>query len=307
MTVELAGHSSSPRGLIVRPSAIKTLSAQIATQCSALRGGIGGFGTIGLQSVMDYLGTGSDFLARVRDPWPANSAFMTVTVSGNTGPNKHPGSTDPALPIYLALTRGLDTTVAKALQDKAAGMQRGGYTVWWDFTVSSSESGSTAAAVEYQCDSGLGSPSVVDCTQVEWSQLGPTGSASSDTVTVSPGAPTFLHQNTCYLAISATTSAVLTWAQIRTAVEALMNLCIQAPLTKPQGGRAYHTTLAQTSVGRRTRKKRDDGLTGLNALPPAVTVAIFEQRESWVSVAAELVSCTWKAVLNKLPVSRCST
>ena len=43
----------------------------------------------------------------------------------------------------------------------------------------------------YECDSGLGSPSEVDCAKLEFSELGP----PSDTISISPDNPTFLHSS----------------------------------------------------------------------------------------------------------------
>lgn len=64
-------------------------------------------------------------------------------------------------------------------------MRRGGGKLWWQFFPLSSNE------MNYECDAGLGSPSEVDCTQIEWQQVSP----ASDTLTVSPGRVIFLHSS----------------------------------------------------------------------------------------------------------------
>ena len=63
-------------------------------------------------------------------------------------------------------------------------MRRGGTTPWWTLPLQKSE-------MTYECDSSLGSPPIVDCTQVEWQQLG----AASDSLTLGPGKVTFFHSS----------------------------------------------------------------------------------------------------------------
>ena len=69
----------------------------------------------------------------------------------------------------------------------AAGMIRSGSTTWW----LSASSSIAADDMTYECDTSLGSPTVADCSQVEWSQLGP----PSDTVTVGPDQVQFMHSS----------------------------------------------------------------------------------------------------------------
>ena len=61
--------------------------------------------------------------------------------------------------------------------------------------------------------------------------------------------------DTCYLAISSTVSVILTWAQIRAAVAALMSVCVQNPFQPSEGGRAYYGTPPKTVAGRGKRKR----------------------------------------------------
>ena len=296
MTVEVAGHSPSPRALSVTPNSVLVLAGQVVHQCPGVRQEIGGFGTLGLSDVLKYTGTGQDFTQNVQQPWPSNIAFLTVSATPSNMQTNYPGDTDPAIPLGFAVASGVDPTVHDNLVRTAASMQRGGTTPWWNLQTDSSD-----GQVHYECDTWLGNPSANDCTQIEWSQLEPAG---SDSVVVGPQSPTFLHQNTCFLAISSTSSIILTWTQIQTAVEALVNICIQAPVEAASGGRAFYE---QTPAKRTNRERRDGGITGLNALPPGVTIYIFEQQETWINNVAELTSCTWEAVFKQLPVSRCAT
>ena len=190
---------------------------------------------------------------------------MTVTISDTRSPGYQPGDYDPSVPLAIAsynllLNRNKHThnspeaLRAEAAQqvwtDQANRMGRGNTVPWWDLDPNAL----SHDEMMYECDADLGSPSQVDCTQIEWNQLTP----ASDTLTVGPGHTLFLHSNTCYLAISATIAIVLNWNQIRTAVAALTAMCVQAPFGPPQGGRAYYQPPQRIS---RRRERRDD-LTG---------------------------------------------
>ena len=83
----------------------------------------------------------------------------------------------------------------------------------------------------YQCDAKLGNPLTTDCAQLEWNQLSP----SSDTLVVGPGATTLLHSNTCYLAISAAISLVLTWRRFELRFQRLLTYVCK-PLFKLRTG-----------------------------------------------------------------------
>ena len=195
-------------------------------------------------------------------------------------------------------------------------MTRGGSTAWWD----NQNDGAFTDDTAYECDAGLGTPSEVDCTQIEWHQMKPASdslkvqagevlfyhssksfipvaSASASTVrtgesikidiqpnpafslgplgssTIFPRlhpshkqtnlSPTH-HTDTCYLAISATVSLVLNWAQIRTALSTLLSVCVQPPIQFPQGGRAYYAPQPRRVSGRGHRKgTRGTALNGI--------------------------------------------
>ena len=118
-----------------------------------------------------------------------SSSFLTLKVTSSPDNNPEPGDYDPAIPLAIegwtanAAQQGVDTSSIWTRQ--ADYMTRGGSSItWWDFPSSAETDEMT-----YECDSGLGSPSVTDCAQVEWHQLGPT----SDTLAVGPGSTQFLH------------------------------------------------------------------------------------------------------------------
>ena len=173
-------------------------------------------------------------------------------------------------------------------------MTRGSHRPWWG-----GHSPAPQDEMTYECDDLLGNPSVADCSRIEWNQIGP----ATDTIAVGPGV-TFLHSNSCYLAISATISLVLAWEQVRAALATLMNVCIQHPYQPPQGGRAYFGAQRKRVSGHKSRRRSSP--TGLNALPPHANITIFQQSEAWTNPADELRTCTWKAVLGGRSVKSCN-
>ena len=101
---------------------------------------------------------------------------------------------------------------------------------------------------------------------------------------------------TCNLIISASTRTLLTWSQLQTALDMLINLCVEHPLKTPQGGRAYYQVQPQLSG----RRKRNDLITALNAIPPDVNMTIMAH-----NLAASL-SCEWEAAQRGQAVSACA-
>lgn len=104
-----------------------------------------------------------------------------------------PGGHDSQIPIKLGQhlrdklvnSKGKSTT-APSYEEffvKAASMERegGGSEPWWTPRQHTDD-------MTYECDAHLGSPRVVDCGKLEYSQLG----APSDTVRISAGAPKIL-------------------------------------------------------------------------------------------------------------------
>ena len=131
---------------------------------------------------------------------------MTLTITGDPNMNPKPGNYDPAIPLAfanqanLAVTNtpnALSSSVVKMLAKaegwtaRAERMRAGGNVPWWQ----SSASAATDDLMNYECDQGLGRPSEVDCSQIEWHQL---GSTPSDTLTVGPEQVSFFHSSTSY-------------------------------------------------------------------------------------------------------------
>ncbi|MCJ1239272.1 hypothetical protein MMC14_007266 [Varicellaria rhodocarpa] len=316
------------------PNDIRSLAAKVIQRCVTLSGGLGGFGTHGISSLLSYVANGwtpSDFWG-LDDNSQRNLLsvpFLTVTLSRIHDRDKDPGNTDPVIPFAMS-------NAARYVQPRrtqlhpfyqwaiqAESMMRGGPRTWYSWRVPMTRE------MSYECDSTLGAPSSHDCSQILLTSLG-SSSSSSDTLTVTPGTTTFLHSNTCYVAISTAVSLVLTWAQIATAVSTLMNVCVQQTLfasstqnPASKGGRAFYSPPQQiiASNDRRRRKRQNDdansndllaaeidhttNLTGLNALPPSVNITLFEQTEAWVNEGAEIGFCTWKAVERHGDVQAC--
>ena len=286
----------------VVPNDLRSLAAKIIQQCVTLQGGIGGFGTLKIEGLLSYAAQG--FTPYNVLGFPTSTTFLTVSVWNLSRRSTNPASMDLSIALALAQAatgasisghpyRGL--SVSQVWIAQASRMSRSSRSPKWYST-----SSQVIDQMNYQCDAELGTPSVTDCSKVEWEQLGP----PSDTLAIGPGATTFLHSNTCYLAISAAISIVLTWAQIRSAAITLMDVCLQTPNQAARGGRAYYAPPHQLS-GRKGRKRQVTDSTGLNALPAGTNITIFEQKETWISTPAELTSCTWEAILRRSPVSTC--
>ena len=252
--------------------------------------------------------------------YPSTTAYFTVTVSGQYNRYFRPGNTDPSIALTLSAAeqtlsdKGRQGSSYSALhhlgaqywQLQAENMRRTGTKDWW--ATNSLAIAVAADQMAYECDASLGSPSPVDCTQIEWNQLGPF--SGSDTLAVGgPNQVSFFHSNTCYLAISASTPMLLSWDQVKTALGTLMSICIQNPTHPAQGGRAYyHQAVAGQAVAvskEGNRRKRQADHTGLNALPPSANITLFEQREQWTNPTVEQKSCTWLAVTGGKPVNVC--
>ena len=270
--------------------------------------GKGGFATLGFNSATQWAQNHSPPFVWRTIP-SIDATFFTVTVSGPTNKLYSPGNTDPAISLAIgsniaAMTDPGDPQSLKENKEKEAywnerstQMTRGSTTAWWSL-------GPTEAKPEmiYQCDSSLGTPSASDCTAIEWQQL----AVQPGTLTVGPEA-IFFHVNTCYLAISAAAVIILTWNQIRTAVSALTDTCIQHPYQAAQGGRAYLGPPPTSQDGMRKYKRQNAQLIGWNALPPHVNITMFKQSEPWTNPAAELRTCTWQAALNGRSTLSCTS
>ena len=118
---------------------------------------------------------------------------------GSTQRLMTPGDYDPMVAVQLFYYQLLKTRTAQVGSDAMAAlairadfwntqfksMTRGGGISWWQ------KPSSVQNEMTYQCDASLGKPSEVDCTQIEWQQLGP----MSDSIVIGPGQIKFLHSS----------------------------------------------------------------------------------------------------------------
>ena len=153
----------------------------------------------------------------------------------------------------------------------------------------------------YQCDSNLGNPRHVDCSQLQYSQL----QTPSGSISLQAGEAKFLHAGTCSIGISVSAPLVLSWDQIKAGLNELIEICVNNPLAKGVGGRAYYGEEVLYNVGGQKPKKR--GMTS-NVLPPQANITLFQQYEiypSFPEAAIEVQSCTWRKILDRQDVRSC--
>ena len=123
----------------------------------------------------------------------SSSSFITVTVSTILG-SQEPGDEDQSIPLLLGgLLSGradrfsLYSTNRRVIMQRSsqfygkamnmASGREGG--PWWQQTPVSPDDDTS-----YECDAGLGAPREVDCSQLQYSQL---GGGSTDQVMIGPG------------------------------------------------------------------------------------------------------------------------
>ena len=124
------------------------------------------------------------------------SSFLTVTVSG-IRQDPAPGDDNPLIPLALGQQladkekdskgKAIGTTLSSEFFEISAAMNAfkadREAPSWWDYRPESQVDEMT-----YECDTKLGSPRSVDCSKLEYSQLG----AGSDTIQISPQVPRIL-------------------------------------------------------------------------------------------------------------------
>ena len=263
----------------IRPSDVRGAAGWVIKQC-VTASALGGFATVSFENMVNYV---TDPFTHFGERFPPSSSFFTVTVSGplNEVNEYRPGEQDPAVPEALSdalrgvassmrpgnpyATRYLDGSILFMAEAYALDRSSGGS--WWK-----DMEGAPVRRIHmvYECDAKLGTPASADCSQLEYSQLGP----PSDVITVGPGLDKVLSLKTCHVGISASAKLILTWDQIRVAVDRLINQCVLHPLKPAIGGRAYYGVQPLQSVHGRRGQKRDT-LNGLNALPPHANITLY--------------------------------
>ena len=113
-----------------------------------------------------------------------------------------PGNHDPSIPLTIANYHDLHVTnqpgassaqtelmlrKAELWTTQAERMGAGEAIPWWQLASSAADDKMT-----YECDNRLGSPSEVDCAQIEWHQL---DSTPSDTLTIGANQVSFYHSS----------------------------------------------------------------------------------------------------------------
>ncbi|MCJ1241188.1 hypothetical protein MMC14_009192 [Varicellaria rhodocarpa] len=296
----------------MQPASLWRAAAGVVKKCVDDNGRrIGGYTTLEFHNIVDYINDPyrNDPDARLRNPLPPSTFFLTITVTGPGGKTEDPGDYDPMIPLKLYESQRdhkgslppSDTNPFSKLY-LAMSLELGDLsTTWWNLlptyvplatTTSSSSSSADDDKMIYQCDATLGAPAEVDCIHLEYSQFG----APSDTVAVEAHNPKNLSLNTCTLSVSSSTSILLTWGQIGAALNALIGICMTSPLGgSAKGGRALYGTQAFSLQGKTRRKRGKQTVSGelsslsylswsvlkewgqgLNALPPGVNITLSQ-------------------------------
>ena len=144
-------------------------------------------------------------------------------------------------------------------------MERGSANTWFSYVARPMEE------MTYQCDSSLGHPEHIDCNKLQYSQLG----YPSDTLSIQPGKDISLKSGTCGIVISALVVVVLQWEQITTAVNELIEICVNNPTSTSLGGKAFWGSQSPVSLGGSGGKWKRN-ITTLNALPPSVNITLSQ-------------------------------
>ena len=287
------------------PDKIRELASWLITTCVGLSG-LGGFGTISLQNMINWVADDTISGAEIsHDPWPTHSLFYTVTISKSPNLGDFtPAWDDPTVAEALAdgvkrqgnAERGKLLSAAALFMSQRA--KRHQPTPWWRFLDSESSPDTEGdSEMVYSCDAKLGAPSASDCSQLAYSKLGPAG----DTITIGPGSSKTVAFRSCNVVISAVKGIVLTWAQISAGLSSLVDSCVEHPLQKSRGGIAYPTNPMSIKAGHGKKKKKrvDHRLTGVNALPPGVIISLFGTQSRFDAADAGKGLQTCKAAVNK--------
>ena len=176
---------------------------------------------------------------------------------------------------------------------------------WYGMHGLGSSSPPSKATTTYKCDTKLGRPQHVDCSQLQYAQL----DHEDDRLPLQPGLTKFLHSQTCNVGISVSRSTSVTWRQIKAAVDEIIEVCVNNPLTLATGGRAFYGPQTGFNIGiAGKRRKRDSD--SPNALPLGVNITLFQQFENFPTPptdSEEMESCTWLKALHGQDVRSCQS
>ena len=273
----------------VIPDDIRDLASRLISTC-VNHSGVGGYGTLAITNMIDFLADRSTTDHEITGaPWPIGAMYFVVTLTSKDLKDFDPAFHDEGIAVLLAdaVVRRGNPSRADLLALQADIMKRSvsphGQTPWYE-AFSSGSSSLLVTEMAYTCDAKLGAPSASDCNQLAYLGLGPPG----DTIAVGPGVSgtRTLTFDTCNVVITALTSIILTWNQIQTSFQTLLDICVQHPLLGSRGGRAYPTNPSSTTIlplggGNNAKRKRaTPSVTGLNALPPGVILTVHSGN-SW--------------------------
>ena len=258
------------------PDAFRKSAAWVIEACVA-QSTLGGFATISLQNMIDWIANDSTPWNLIdTGRWPLPASFFTVTVDVNGQDRYEVEYDDPAIAWELSdgVRQKGNHGRADGLEFSAEGMMRNRFPgvgiSWWHSFESETGSAGEESEMVYTCDTGLGAPHPTDCSQLAYSGLAP----PSDTVTVGPGVTKVLSFKTCHAAVSATHPTTLTWAQISAGLNTLIDTCVTHPWLRSRGGTAFH---GATSTPRTRKRASAAVVSGLDALPPGVNITVSGQ------------------------------
>ena len=181
------------------------------------------------------------------------------------------------------------------LTSKARSMVPGGTEIWFRPRSRSNDQ------MTYECDSKLGNPSAIDCSQLL--------QQSRQNVTVRPGDTAFVVSKTCSVAVSTasvgTDAISITWPQIQEALTMVIAGCVALVSGGGNGGRAHITPPLGLIDGRPKAKRNSSEPNAFDPLPQNVNITVFQQTVPFTTYAAERRSCPWRAVQNGNDVKQC--
>ena len=252
-----------------------------------------------------------DFPLPDRNSGWTDPGFLTVSMMKALTPQKRPGQTEASIAESLAkhvAVRALQPGVSSAAQTyaldygrvlhrRALQMEGGqGPDTWYDPTLPGSDE------MTYQCDSKLGSPSVIDCEKLMYHGLGKFDTA---TVDLGPSKTKIFVEGECAVGVSSITPITVAWSQIVTAFNGLINVCIESPWTA-YGGRAFAGVQSESSILMSLSgiasgmRKRDGPITGLDALSKDVKVTTWKHTGGRANL-----ECEFRAAKDQKPVDGC--
>ncbi|KAL8689454.1 MAG: hypothetical protein Q9218_004880, partial [Villophora microphyllina] len=283
LSVELAGPETlalQPIQLI--PDLVRGMAGYIIQECPGggdesfdLGPGVGGYVTTGMERIYDVLARSGEALNAI--------PYGTVTVERPKTPPQRPGDTDievanrilsfarmlwdgeqnPARKSwYWSFADVLELVVEEMSPDR-------GDVVWWE-----EGSDTLKSHMQYTCDKTREGPKVVDCAKLQYHGLG------HGEVSFREGETKFFRQDTCAVAVSSAKAMALSWDQISTAFDTVLNLCVDGALPSSRSGYAlFSSNPSQQLFGRKKKKRRktrrDATMTGLDALPQGAMINVW--------------------------------